>query len=482
VTVLRAVDPDVRRRDLAANLDGGPPEAGGGPGPGPTWTVPIRAHVRGTVRGGVHQIGGRDVVVARSESGHHRGALTRADGATIADAARMALHLRLPLVLVLSSSGSDVNEGIDALHGWGEAAAAISACSGTVPVLAAVTGAAISGPALLLGLADLAVMTPEAFAFLSGPDAVAGFTGVRVGLHDLGGARVHATASGLCALMAADDSQVLDLVGAVLAYLPDHTDDDPPTWSTDDPPRRDVPALRELIPAAATASYDVRDIVGALADDGEFLELRATWAPQLVTGLTTVGGMPLGVVASQPRSLAGTLDIPASQKGARFVRFCDAFNLPVLTMVDTPGFLPGKDLEWRGMIRHGAELAFAYAEATVARVCLILRKAYGGAYIVMDSKGIGNDVCLAWPSAEIAVMGARGAVQILHRGVQETEHRRLEESYSEEFLTPWVAAERGFVDAVIDPADTRAAVHDALALLATKRESLPGRKHEAGPL
>jgi acetyl-CoA carboxylase carboxyltransferase component len=430
----------------------------------------------------VHELAGRTVVVARSESGHHRGALTRADGATIAGAARLALHMRLPLVIVLSSSGSDVNEGIDALHGWGEAAGAVSACSGTVPVLAAVTGAAISGSALLLGLADLCVMTPEAFAFLSGPDAVEGFTGIRVSLHDLGGAVMHATASGLCALVAADESQVLDVIGAMLSYLPDHTDSTPPTWASDDPPHRIVPALRDLIPASASASYDVRDIVAALADDSEFLELRPTWAPQLVTGLTCVGGMPVGVVANQPRALAGTLDIPASQKGARFVRFCDAFNLPVLTMVDTPGFLPGKDLEWRGMIRHGAELAFAYAEATVPRVCLVLRKAFGGAYIVMDSKGIGNDICLAWPSAEIAVMGARGAVQILYRGVGDDEHHRLEEAYTSELLTPWVAAERGFVDDVIDPADTRAAVHSALALLATKRERLRGRKHEAGPL
>jgi acetyl-CoA carboxylase carboxyltransferase component len=219
-----------------------------------------------------------------------------------------------------------------------------------------------------------------------------------------------------------------------------------------------------------------------VADDGELLEVRPMWAPQLVTALTAVGGMPVGVVANQPRAMAGTLDIPASQKGARFVRFCDAFNIPILTMVDTPGFLPGKDLEWRGMIRHGAELAFAYAEATVPRICLVLRKAYGGAYIVMDSKGIGNDICLAWPSAQIAVMGERGAVQILHRGAGAEEIIRLEAAYAEEYLTPWVAAERGFVDEVIDPADTRAGVHRALVLLATRTEHLPGRKHEAGPL
>ena len=443
---------------------------------------PLRSHVPGSVRASVETLGGRRVVQARSVSGHHRGALTQADGDTIAEAARVALEERVPLVVVVSSSGSEVSEGIDALHGWGRAAAAIAACSGSVPVLAAVTGAAISGPALLLGLADVAVMTPDAFAFVSGPDAVEGFTGMRVSLHDLGGAAMHARASGLCALLAADTAAVDGLIEAVLDYLPDNTDSEPPRMLTDDPTDRATPALRDLVPAAASASYDVRDVVRAIVDDGEILELRAGWAAHLVTALASVGGMPVGVVANQPRVLAGTLDIPASQKGARFVHFCDAFNLPIVTLVDTPGFLPGKDLEWRGMIRHGAELAFAYAEATVPRVCIVLRKAYGGAYIVMDSKGIGNDVCLAWPSAEIAVMGATGAVQILNRNADAEQRRLLEEQYDAELLTPWVAAERGFVDEVVDPADSRAALHHALSVLASRREVLPGRKHDAGPM
>jgi acetyl-CoA carboxylase carboxyltransferase component len=434
------------------------------------------------VRAAVESIGGRPVVVARSVSGHHRGALTATDGATMAEAARRALEERLPLVVVMSSSGSEVSEGVDALHGWGRAAAAIAACSGAVPVLAAVTGAAISGPALLLGLADLTVMAPGAFAYVSGPDAVESFTGVRVGLHDLGGAAVHATRSGLCALLAEDEADVDELLGAVLAYLPDHADAEPPWIPTDDPADRPTPELAELIPTAASASYDVRDVVRAVADDGEFLELRAAWAPHLVTALAALGGMPVGVVANQPRSLAGTLDIPASQKAARFVRFCDSFNLPLVTLVDTPGFLPGKDVEWRGMIRHGAELAFAYAQASVPRLCLVLRKAYGGAYIVMDSKGMGNDVCLAWPSAEIAVMGAGGAVQILNRRATGEERLALEERYRTELLTPWVAAERGFVDEVIDPADSRRALVGALASVATRNERLPGRKHDAGPM
>ncbi len=237
-----------------------------------------------------------------------------------------------------------------------------------------------------------------------------------------------------------------------------------------------------MIPDRATSSYDVRRVAAGLADGGDVSELWPRWAPQLVTALGRIDGRTVGFVANQSQALAGTLDIAASQKGARFVRFCDAFNVPLVTLVDTPGFLPGKDLEWRGMIRHGAELAFAYAEATVPRICVILRKAFGGAYIVMDSKGLGNDVCLAWPGAEIAVMGAEGAAQILYRRATPDERIRLQAEYAETFLTPYQAAERGFVDAVIDPDDTRAAVSDALALLATTRESLPARKHTVGPL
>ena len=444
--------------------------------------VPLRSHVSGTVHAGVDDIGGRRVVRAQSVSGHHRGALTRNDGDTIVRAAEAALHEQLPLVVTVSSSGSEVSEGIDALHGWGRAACALARCSGEVPVLTAVTGPAISGPALMLGLADVCVMTPDAFAFVSGPDAVESFTGARISLHDLGAAGMHATSSGLCALVAPAPDAVDELFEAVLAYLPDNANQVPSPLDTADPSQRRAPELRELVPAAASASYDVRDVVRAVADDGELLELRAGWAAQLVTGLTSIGGMPVGVVANQPRALAGTLDIVASQKGARFVRFCDAFNVPIVTFVDTPGFLPGKDLEWRGMIRHGAELAFAYAEASVPRICVVLRKAYGGAYIVMDSKGMGNDVCLAWPSAEVAVMGATGAVQILHRRAPQDERRALEEAYARELLTPWVAAERGFVDEVIDPADTRPVLQRALVMLASRREVLAGRKHDSGPL
>lgn len=441
----------------------------------------IRRLVAGSLRAGVENLGGRPAMVVRSVSTIRRGALSFEDGETLRAAAAAARSLQIPIVVVLASSGADVMEGVASLHGWGRAARSLAECSGMVPVVMVVTGPALSGPALLLGLADLVIMTVDAFAFVSGPAMVEDFTGIRIGVHQLGGTAMHARSSGLCAIEAASTEDAIDHVAHLLALLPAHTDELPPVGPPAAASGEDE-GLRTLIPDRATSSYDVRRVAATLADDGAITELWTRWSPQLVTALGRIGGRTVGFVANQPQALAGTLDIAASQKGARFVRMCDTFNVPLVTLVDTPGFLPGKDLEWRGMIRHGAELAFAYAEATVPRVCVILRKAFGGAYIVMDSKGMGNDVCFAWPGAEIAVMGAVGAVQILHRGAGADERDALQADYSERFLTPWQAVERGFVDAVIDPADTRVAVSDALAVLETSRERLPGRKHTVGPL
>ena len=245
---------------------------------------------------------------------------------------------------------------------------------------------------------------------------------------------------------------------------------------------RPTPEAGDLVPDTATGSYDVRDVLACVVDDGHLLEPRAQWAPNLVTAFASIGGRPVGLIANQPQSVAGTLDIAASQKGARFVSFCDAFNLPLVTFVDTSGFYPGKDLEWRGMIRYGAQMAFAYARATVPRVCLTLRKSYGGAYIVMDSRYMGNDIMLAWPSAEIAVMGAKGAVEILHRQADESERADLVAAYEERLLNPYIAAERGSVDRVIDPAHTRSELAAALDVLAGKRERIPRRRHDNTPL
>ncbi|MGH9067737.1 MAG: acyl-CoA carboxylase subunit beta [Acidimicrobiales bacterium] len=428
------------------------------------------------------ELGGRPVVLACSDASRRRGALTAEDGATLAAAARQALAARVPLVAVVSTSGASVGDGVEALHGWGQAARTLAACSGVVPVAVAVTGPALSGPSLLLGLADLVVMTNDAFAYVSGPGMVARFTGVEVGMAGLGGAGVHGRLTGLAALTAADVDQALDRLTDVLSFLPAHADEEAPVEPPTDPPDRLAPELDDVLPTSDRGSYDVRLVASAVLDHGELLELRAGWAPQMVTALGRVAGRPVGVVANQPQTLAGTLDIAASQKAARFVSFCDAFNLPILTLVDTPGFLPGKDLEWRGIIRHGAQLVFAYARATVPRICVILRKAYGGAYIVMDSKGMGSDLCLAWPSAEVAVMGAAQATRILHRRADAETQAAHEVDYRESFLNPWVAASRGFVDAVIEPSATRAVIAAGLASLVTKRERLRPRKHDNGPL
>ncbi|WP_419841902.1 acyl-CoA carboxylase subunit beta [Candidatus Poriferisodalis sp.] len=441
----------------------------------------LRAGAHGHVTAGIATIGERAAMLISADSAHRRGALSPADSETIVAGLQAALAKRLPVVLMLSSSGADAHHGVAALHGWGEAARVLVQCSGVVPVVAGVQGQAISGIALLIGLADAVVMSDDACAFVSGPVPVREMTGVAIGPHELGGAPIHATASGTASAVTHADA-VLDKLTEILSYLPSHCDELPPRISTSDPRGRPTPRAGELLPGTPTGAYDVRDIIVELVDNGWLTELRAQWAPNLVTGFASLGGWSVGVLANQPMSVAGTLDIAASQKGARFVNLCDAFGLPLVTLVDTPGFYPGKDLEWRGMIRHGAQLAFAYARATVPRVAVVLRKSYGGAYIVMDSKTMGNDVYLAWPSAELAVMGASQAAQILRRGADASQLAQYVAEYEDTYLNPYVAAERGYVDGVIDPADTRRELIDTLGMLATKRERLPRRRHDNAPL
>ncbi len=441
----------------------------------------MRVGASGHVTANVTTLGGRAAMVITAGSPHRRGALAPADSETIVAGLQTALAKRLPVILMLSSSGADANHGVAALHGWGEAARELVRCSGVVPILAGVTGEAISGIALLIGLSDLVVMSEDAYAFVSGPVPVREMTGVVISPHELGGTSIHAKASGTAAAVTSTEG-VADMLTEILTYLPSNCDELPPRIETHDPRQRLTSAAGEILPSAPTGAYDMRDIIIELVDDGCFTELRAGWAPNLVTGFATLGGYSVGVLANQPMSIAGTLDIAASQKGARFVNFCDAFGLPLITLVDTPGFYPGKDLEWRGMIRHGAQLAFAYARATVPRVAVVLRKSYGGAYIVMDSKTMGNDVYLAWPSAELAVMGAEQAAQILRRGADADELAAYISDYESTYLNPYVAAERGYVDSVINPADTRRELIDTLDMLSTKRERLSQRRHDNAPL
>lgn len=447
-----------------------------------TRPVSLGPGTPGTVTAAVSELAGRSVVLVKVDPETRRGALDAGAGAALASAADVALDARLPLVGVVASSGADIHDGVAALHGWGTAAAAFARCSGVVPILLAITGPTLSGPALLLGMADVVVMAEAASAYVVGPGAVASFTGEQVAPMALGGAGIHARQTGVAAALADDEDGAVEALATVLGYLPDHCDAEPPYWPCADPVERATPEAGELLPPTASGSYDVVGVARAVADEGEVLELWPTWAPNLVTALITVGGRPAGVVANQPLALAGSIDISASQKGARFVGLCDAFNLPLVTLVDTSGFFPGKDREWRGMIRHGAQLVGAYARATVPRVCVVLRKAYGGAYIVMDSKTMGNDVCLAWPSAELAVMGARQAAEVLHRRDEPEARTAREAEYATTLLNPWTAAERGYVDAVIDPADTRRAVAAALEMLRSKREHLPHRVHDNLPL
>ena len=441
----------------------------------------LRTRTGGSVTFAVRQLGDRRVMVVEVE-GEDRGALRPADGENLAIAARTARDQRLPLVCFMASSGAAIDEGVGAVHGWGTAAREFVACSGVVPTIFCVTGPTVSGPALLLGLADLVVMVDDTYAFVSGPNMVRQFTGEDLSNEGLGGTTMHERTSGVAHFTVADRAEADDLVTELLSFLPDHNDQIPAGWACADPVERLTPEAGDLIPDTPTGSYDVRDVLACLVDDGHLLEPRAQWAPNLVTAFASIGGRPVGLVANQPQSVAGTLDIAASQKGGRFVAFCDAFNLPLVTFVDTSGFYPGKDLEWRGMIRYGAQMAFAYARATVPRVCVTLRKSYGGAYIVMDSRYMGNDLMLAWPSAEIAVMGAKGAVEILHRDADEDERAGLVAAYEERLLNPYIAAERGSVDRVIEPANTRSELAAALDVLAGKRERLPRRRHDNSPL
>jgi len=457
----------------------------------PAAPVPLGARRSDTAAASLTEIDGRTVAAFSIRGGKHVGAIGPAEGLAVARACRLAVENGVPIVGTVASSGADVTEGAASLHAWGLIAKALGDASGVVPTVLTVVGPCVSGPALLLGIADIVVMTDDAFAYVSGPDTVRAFTGIDVDHRSLGGAEMHGRRSGVATYVVPDEATAHDTVAASLGYLPSNHLDDPPRWPCDDPVDRDCVPAAAAVPARPNASYDVRVVVEDVLDDTSFMELRAHHARNIVTGLGRLDGRTVGVVANQPAHRAGTIDIEASEKAARFVQWCDCFNVPLVTFVDTPGFEPGRDLEWRGMIRHGAELVYAYAGATVPRLCVVLRKAYGGAYIVMDSKGMGNDWCGAWPTAEIAVMGPPGAVQILHgrrlREIGDGEERLrvqadLEHEYEDRFANPYVAAERGFVDEVLAAVDTRRILATALDRLATKREQLPPRRHGNTPL
>ena len=451
----------------------GPPLAGGA-----TMPVPVAAGRGAGVNAWLADLDGRQVAWFTLAGGKHRGAIGPSEGEVIERLVRLALELGIPVVGELSTAGADVFEGLPSLHAWGRVAAALSQASGAVPVIFSVVGPCVSGPALLLGMADHVVMTTDAYAYVSGAQAVADFTGVTTTREALGGSAVHDTRTGLASIVARDTDDARWAVVDLLSYLPSNYLEGPPVTACSDPVDRPCRAAAEAVPSRAMASYDMRSVVCDVLDHESFLEVRAATAANVVTGYGRLGGVPVGVIANQPSQKAGTLDIEAARKAARFVQACDAFGLALVTFVDSPGFQPGREIEWRGMIRHGAQLVHAYAAATVPRLCVVVRKAYGGAYIVMDSRGLGNDLCVSWPSAEIAVMGAPGAVAVLHgRKLAEVDDEadrarrqaELEAEYADRHCTPAMAAERGYVDEVIDPHDTRRVLAAGLHALSSKR-------------
>ncbi len=361
--------------------------------------------------------------------------------------------------------------------------------SGVTPQISVILGPCAGGAVYSPAMTDFIFMVNEtSHMFITGPDVVKTVTGEEVTLEELGGARSHATKSGVATFVSPDEKSCLDDVRYLMSFLPANNLEAPPYYEPTDDPDRLCPELVDLMPASPNQPYDMKEVIAAVVDDGDFFEYFPSWAGSIVCGFARLDGHPVGIVGNQPMVLAGVLDIESSEKAARFVRTCDAFNIPLVTFVDVPGFLPGVDQEYGGIIRHGAKLLYAYCEATVPRIQVITRKAYGGAYVVMNSKSIGADLAFAWPSAELAVMGPQGAVEILYRRELQTAAdpvaRRVElvDDYTEKFANPYVAAERGFVDDVIDPAETRRKLIAGLDLLRSKREELPKRKHGNVPL
>ena len=401
----------------------------------------------------------------------------------------LALKVGAPLIGLNDGAGARIQEGVVSLASYGGIFHRNVQASGVIPQISVILGPCAGGAVYSPAMTDFIFMVRETSPmFITGPDVVKTVTGEDVTLEELGGAMSHASKSGVATFVSADEKSCLDDVRFLMSFLPQNNLEDPPAIAPDDDASRLCLSLREILPPSSNQPYDMKKVIAEVVDDGEFFEYFPHWAKSIVCGFSRVDGMPVGVVGNQPMAFAGVLDIESSEKAARFVRTCDAFNIPLLTFVDVPGFLPGVNQEHEGIIRHGAKLLYAFCESTVPRIQIITRKAYGGAYVVMNSKSIGADLAYAWPTAELAVMGPQGAVEIVYRReLQQTADpvaRRAElvTEYTEKYANPYAAAERGYIDDVIDPAETRIKVIAGLRMLQTKREELPRRKHGNTPL
>ena len=438
---------------------------------------------------GFGRVAGRLVYVFAQDFTVLGGSLSETNAAKVCKLMDLALKNGAPVVGLNDSGGARIQEGVASLAGYADIFLRNTLASGVVPQISAVLGPCAGGAVYSPAITDFTVMVKNtSYMFVTGPDVIRTVTHEEVTKEELGGSRTHNAVSGVAHFIARDDPECLSLIRELLSFLPSNNLEDPPRRATTDPVDRADAALDRIVPDESTLPYDIKEIIHRVVDESYFFEVQEQFAQNIVVGFARLDGRPVGIVANQPAVLAGTLDINSSVKAARFVRFCDAFNIPLLTFVDVPGFLPGTQQEFGGIIRHGAKLLYAFAEATVPKLTVITRKAYGGAYCVMGSKHIRTDINYAYPTAEIAVMGPEGAVNIVHRrelqAAQDPEAVRVEKTreFRERFANPYIAAERGYIDAVIEPRFTRPKLIAALRMLENKRDTMPRKKHGNIPL
>ena len=434
-------------------------------------------------------INGRPIFCFAQDFTVYGGSLGEMHGLKICKVLDMAMKTGAPVIGLNDSGGARIQEGVASLGSYAEIFFRNVRASGIIPQISIIMGPCAGGAVYSPAITDFVIMVDKtAHMFITGPEVIKTVTNEEVSFEELGGASTHATLSGVTHFTASDDEDALELTRNLVSHLPQNNLETTPVKPTNDPSSRECVNLQNIVPDDSQKPYDVIDVISEIVDDGVFLEVQAEFAPNIVVGYGRLDGHTVGIVGNQPKVLAGCLDIDASVKAARFIRFCDAFNIPLLTMVDVPGFLPGANQEWGGIIRHGAKLLYAYSEATVPKLTVIMRKAYGGAYDVMCSKHIRGDYNIAWPTAQLAVMGADGAVQIIHRNRIKTatnpeqERARLVEEYGELFANPYKAASLGYIDDVVEPRETRAKLCKALLMLLDKQEERPARKHGNIPL
>jgi acetyl-CoA carboxylase carboxyltransferase component len=434
-------------------------------------------------------INGRQVFVFAQDFTVFGGSLGEAHAAKICKVMDMAMKNGAPIIGLNDSGGARIQEGVMSLAGYAEIFLRNTLASGLIPQISAIMGPCAGGAVYSPAITDFIIMVRGiSHMFITGPQVIKAVTREEVTFEELGGADVHATKSGVAHFVADNEDHCFQIIRSLLSYIPQNNMEDPPFVPTDDDPNRQDPELDGIVPESPTKPYDIKEVIRRVVDKGEFLEVHASYAPNIVVGFARLGGYSVGIVANQPKVLAGAIDIDASVKAARFVRFCDAFNIPLVVFEDVPGYLPGVAQEHGGIIRHGAKLLYAFCEATVPRITVITRKAYGGAYCVMNSRHIRGDLVLAWPTAEIAVMGPEGAVNIVFRkeleqaSDPEALREKLIEEYRAKFANPYVAASRGFIDDVIEPHETRPRLIEALKALQNKRDTNPPKKHGNIPL